>query len=105
MTFVTRGEGKMDIEEFKQKLKLVVQEGTVLNNPKKGTSTIKALSDLGVYYVRGKALIYISFQGIFAAFQTFLFMVLEGMGLSSKIGGKGKKGSPYFVEIDPLHRE
>lgn len=30
---------------------------------------------------------------------TFLFMVLKRLGISSKIGGRGIKGDPYFVEI------
>lgn len=62
----------MDIEQFKRKIKSTLYEGTVLDNPRRGTSTIKTLSDCGISYVRGKSVIYISFQDIFDVFQCFV---------------------------------
>ena len=31
---------------------------------------------------------------------TFLFLVLQQLGVAENIGGKGVKGDPYFVEIE-----
>jgi len=61
----------MNIDQFKQKIKLAVQVGTIFDNPGKGTSTVTALSDRGISYVRGSSLIYFSFQDIFDAFEYF----------------------------------
>jgi hypothetical protein len=42
----------MNIDEFRRRIESVIQEGTVLDNPGKGTSKIEALSEGGVLYMR-----------------------------------------------------
>ena len=126
----------MNIDQFRQKIKVAIQPRNIFDNPGRGTSTVTALSDRGISYVRGRSVIYFSFQDIFDAFEyfkgsrvssndlksyrrivfdskanghscncTFLFMVLKKMGIASEIGGRGVKGSPYFVDIFPLYDE
>ena len=57
----------MNIDQFKQKIKLAVQVGTIFDNPGKGTSAVTALSDRGISYVRGRSVIHFSFQDIYDA--------------------------------------
>ena len=73
----------MNINEFKGRIKSVIQRGSVLDNPGKGTSTIKVVSDRGVSYVRGKSVIYISFQDIFDAFHSFVGRKVTSSDLKS----------------------
>ena len=61
----------MNIDQFKHKIKLAVQVGTIFDNPGKGTSAVTALSDHGISYVRGRSVIHFSFQDIFDAFEYF----------------------------------
>jgi hypothetical protein len=61
----------MNIDQFKQKIKLAVQVGTIFDNPGKGTSAVTALSDRGISYVRGRSVIHFSYQDIFDAFEYF----------------------------------
>ena len=61
----------MNIDQFNHKIKLAIQVGTIFDNPGKGTSTVTALSDRGISYLRGRSVIYFSFQDIFDAFEYF----------------------------------
>ncbi len=61
----------MNIDQFKHKIKQAIQVGTIFENPRKGRSTVTALSDCGISYVRGRSVIYFSFQNIFDAFEYF----------------------------------
>jgi len=61
----------MNIDQFKHKIKQAIQVGTTLDNPGRGTSTVKALSDHGISYLRGRSVIYFSFQDIFDTFEHF----------------------------------
>jgi len=61
----------MNIDQFKQKTKLTIQVRTIFDNPRKGTSTVTALSNRGISYVRGRSVISFSFQDIFGALEYF----------------------------------
>jgi len=61
----------MNIDQFKHKIKLAIQVGTIFDNPGKGTSTVTALSDRRVSYLRGRSVIHFSFQDIFDVFEYF----------------------------------
>jgi DNA replication protein DnaC len=55
----------MNLEQFKREIRTRIQVGTILGNPGKGTSVISSLSDTGISYIRGKSIIYVSFQDFF----------------------------------------
>jgi len=126
----------MTIDQLQQKVKQIIQVGTIFHNPGGGTSKITALSNHGISYVRRNSVISLSFQDILDALEyfnsgrvtsnalrlyrpivfdskanghscncTFLFMVLRQMGSASEIGGRGVKGSPFFVDIFPVDNE
>lgn len=116
----------MDFDTFKKEVKKKIPVDTVLENPKKGTSTIMPYSNDKISYKRGDSTIKVSLYDLFNSYShfrgqkvtskklcsyarsvyfnkecncTFLFMVLKCIGLIDKIHGSGANGKPFFVTI------
>ena len=117
----------MTLDEFRTRMKKSLPPGTVLQNPGGGTRTIKSYSDrngsgvstIGVA-VEALLAVYQHFHGVQvtsrdlkvhapAVFDssarpaghscncTFLFMVLERLGLADPIQGDGVSGRPFYT--------
>lgn len=61
----------MDGKNLVMKLKNKLEVGIVFQNPGKGTSTIKAVNEKNIVYMRRKSRLYLKFADIEQAYNTF----------------------------------
>src|SRR5512137_2714428 len=61
----------MEYRQFYQKLKAVLPEGTILENPGSGTTTIMTYTDSSLVYKRGNSSISVAITNLFQAYKEF----------------------------------
>jgi hypothetical protein len=61
----------MEYRQFYQKIKLALPEGTILENPGSGTTTIMSYTDSNLVYKRGNSLISVAITHLFQAYKEF----------------------------------
>jgi hypothetical protein len=112
--------------------KTVLQSGRIFDNPGGGTSTVISVTGNGnICYRRRKSKIYVKAVDLYGAYIefngkrcitndlkefnpgvfdlaghscncTFFFLLLKEMGLCGDILGRGRRDSPFYVEILPI---
>lgn len=73
----------MDLASFKNLVKTNFPVGTVMENPSRGTTTIKKISYETISYIRGKSTITVKYDDLFEAYKKFKDQTITGTDLSS----------------------